>query len=200
MLSTYDLASGKPAFIVLPVEKNVRVLVTGGDVLHSWAMPAFGVKKDAVPGRLNETWFRIDKPGIYYGQCSEICGTNHAYMPIEIRAVPNEQFTQWAGMMKKDAPGAMDYIQTQTLQYAHAQMDMPHLTLKGFWGGTAKTLADKRTKLRWHIHRTGLIYRMPKSCTAMTKTMIITVMNTTRPGFSPAGYSRPIIKTLVHCI
>lgn len=133
LLSTYDLASGKPAFIVLPVEKNVRVLMTAGDVIHAWAMPAFGIKKDAVPGRNNETWFRIEKPGIYYGQCSEICGINHGYMPIEIRAVPAEQFNQWAEMMKKDSVAAMDYIQTRTVQYAHPQFETPHMTPQLLW-------------------------------------------------------------------
>lgn len=134
LLSTYDLASGKPAFVVVPVDKNVRVLVTANDVLHSFAMPAFGVKKDAVPGRLNETWFRVEKPGIYYGQCSEICGVNHGYMPIEVRAVPNDQFTQWVALMKTDNVKAMDYIQNLTVGYAHAQMsERPHMTPQKLW-------------------------------------------------------------------
>jgi cytochrome c oxidase subunit 2 len=133
LLSTYDQSSGKPAFVVVPVGKNVRVLTTSNDVIHSWAMPSFGVKKDAVPGRLNETWFRVDKPGIYYGQCSQICGMNHGYMPIEIRAVPPEQFTQWVTLMKKDEAGAMDYIQQNTVQYAHNQLHAPVLTLPMLW-------------------------------------------------------------------
>jgi cytochrome c oxidase subunit 2 len=81
--------------IVLPVDSNIRIIITAGDVLHSWAMPALGVKKDAIPGRLNETWARIDREGVYYGQCSEICGTNHGYMPITIEAVSKERFAQW---------------------------------------------------------------------------------------------------------
>lgn len=133
LLSTYDLATGKPAFVVLPAEKNVRVLATSNDVIHSFAMPAFGVKKDAVPGRLNETWFRVKKPGIYYGQCSEICGINHGYMPIEIRAVPQEQFDQWVTLMKTDQPKAMDYIQNLTVQYAHNKLVAPKLTLPLLW-------------------------------------------------------------------
>lgn len=133
LLSTYDLASGKPAFVVIPVNKNIRVLVTGNDVLHSFAMPSFGVKKDAVPGRLNETWFRAKKPGIYYGQCSEICGVQHGYMPIEIRVVPQEQFEQWVTLMKQDETKAMDYIQQLTLQYAHNQLHAPVLTLPMLW-------------------------------------------------------------------
>lgn len=81
--------------IVVPVDTTVRVLVTAGDVLHSWAMPAFGVKMDAVPGRLNETWFRANAEGIYYGQCSELCGKDHAYMPIAVRVVSREQYDGW---------------------------------------------------------------------------------------------------------
>ena len=97
-----DLKEGEPRLLtvdnrlVLPVNKNIHVLVTAGDVLHSFAMPALGVKKDAVPGRLNETWMRIDRPGIYRGQCSEICGTGHGYMPIVIEAVTEEEFLAWA--------------------------------------------------------------------------------------------------------
>jgi cytochrome c oxidase subunit 2 len=81
--------------VVVPVNTTVRVQVTGNDVIHSWAMPSYGVKTDAVPGRLNETWFRVEKPGIYYGQCSELCGVYHGFMPIEIRAVEPEVFKQW---------------------------------------------------------------------------------------------------------
>jgi cytochrome c oxidase subunit 2 len=92
--------------VVVPVGKVVRVQVTAGDVLHSFAMPAFGIKIDAVPGRLNETWFRADIPGVYYGQCSELCGTNHAFMPIAIRVVSEEQFEAWAEAAKTDVGAA----------------------------------------------------------------------------------------------
>lgn len=81
--------------VVLPVGTNIRVLVTAGDVIHSWAVPAFGIKTDAVPGRVNETWVRIEQEGVYYGQCSEICGTGHAFMPIAVEAVSKERFAQW---------------------------------------------------------------------------------------------------------
>jgi cytochrome c oxidase subunit 2 len=127
LLSTYELSSGKVGFIVLPVKKNIRILVTGGDVIHSFALPAFGVKKDAVPGRMNETWTRIKKPGIYYGQCSEICGIKHGYMPIEIRAVPQKQFNAWAKMMKEDTAAAFQMIQEATVQYASKQVIAPKL-------------------------------------------------------------------------
>ncbi len=81
--------------VVVPVDKIVRVQVTAADVLHSWAVPAFGVKTDAVPGRLNETWFKADKIGIYYGMCSELCGVNHQSMPIEIHVVTDSEFASW---------------------------------------------------------------------------------------------------------
>ena len=81
--------------VVVPVNKIVRMQVTAADVLHSWAIPAFGVKTDAVPGRLNETWFKAEKTGIYYGMCSELCGVNHQSMPIEIHVVTQNEFDIW---------------------------------------------------------------------------------------------------------
>jgi cytochrome c oxidase subunit 2 len=81
--------------VVVPAGKTVRLLITSEDVLHSFAMPSFGVKMDAVPGRLNETWFRVDKPGVYYGQCSEICGVRHGFMPIVIEARAEGDFENW---------------------------------------------------------------------------------------------------------
>ena len=81
--------------MVVPVNTTVRVIVTGADVLHSWAMPAFGVKMDAVPGRLNETWFRAEQTGTFYGQCSELCGIRHAFMPIRVEVVEPEAFASW---------------------------------------------------------------------------------------------------------
>ncbi len=88
--------------VVLPINTNIRFIVTAADVLHSFTVPPFGFKKDAVPGRLNETWVNIDKPGIYFGQCSEICGINHAYMPIEIHAVTKEEFEEWLVFAKEE--------------------------------------------------------------------------------------------------
>ncbi|WP_337182761.1 cytochrome c oxidase subunit II [Shinella sp.] len=81
--------------VVIPVGKHVRLLVTAADVIHSFAMPSFGVKIDAIPGRLNETWFKADREGLFYGQCSELCGKDHAFMPIAIRAVSQEKFDTW---------------------------------------------------------------------------------------------------------
>ena len=81
--------------VVLPTDTNIRVQVTAADVIHSWAMPSLGVKVDAVPGRLNELWLHINEPGLYYGQCSELCGVNHAFMPITIEAVTPEEYEAW---------------------------------------------------------------------------------------------------------
>ena len=81
--------------VVLPANTNIRVQVTASDVLHSWAMPSLGVKIDAVPGRLNEIWIHINEPGVYYGQCSELCGVMHGFMPITIEAVPPDEFPAW---------------------------------------------------------------------------------------------------------
>ena len=81
--------------VVVPVDTNVRLYTTASDVLHAWTIPAFGIKLDAVTGRLNESWFRVTKPGVYYGQCSELCGVGHAFMPITVRAVPKAEFEQW---------------------------------------------------------------------------------------------------------
>ena len=80
---------------VVPVNKVVKVLITANDVLHAWALPSFGVKRDAVPGRINETWFKAEKVGTYYGQCSELCGIKHAFMPIEVRVVTEEEYKEW---------------------------------------------------------------------------------------------------------
>jgi len=87
--------------VIVPVETNIRVLITAADVIHSWAVPSFGVKKDAVPGRLNETWFRVNKPGVYYGQCSELCGVDHGFMPIVVEAVSKEDYAKWLEEAKK---------------------------------------------------------------------------------------------------
>ena len=79
----------------MPVNKVVKVLITANDVLHAWALPSFGVKRDAMPGRINETWFKAEKVGTYYGQCSELCGIKHAFMPIEVRVVTDEDYQVW---------------------------------------------------------------------------------------------------------
>nr|AIT58451.1 cytochrome c oxidase subunit 2 [Coptotermes frenchi] len=87
--------------IVLPMNSPIRLIVTAADVLHSWTIPSLGVKTDATPGRLNQTSFSISRPGILYGQCSEICGANHSFMPITIESVPAKHFINWASKMSE---------------------------------------------------------------------------------------------------
>ncbi|MBX3596957.1 MAG: cytochrome c oxidase subunit II [Rhizobiaceae bacterium] len=92
--------------VVVPVNVTTRVLVTAADVIHAFAMPAFGIKVDAVPGRINETWFKAEKEGLYYGQCSELCGKDHAFMPIAIRVVSQQQYDTWLAAARTDVTGA----------------------------------------------------------------------------------------------
>lgn len=99
-------AAGEPRLlgvdnrVVVPVGKVVRVIVTSQDVIHSWTIPAFGAKIDAVPGKLNETWFKANREGVFYGQCSELCGAKHAFMPIAVEVVSQERFDQWVAEAK----------------------------------------------------------------------------------------------------
>ncbi|MSP10921.1 MAG: cytochrome c oxidase subunit II [Pelagibacteraceae bacterium] len=101
MIETKDLKTDQPRLlsvdneVVVPVNKVIKVLITANDVLHAWALPSFGVKRDAVPGRINETWFKADKVGTYYGQCSELCGIKHAFMPISVKVVSDEEYQKW---------------------------------------------------------------------------------------------------------
>lgn len=94
--------------IVVPVNKIVRVQTTGADVIHSFAVPAFGIKIDAIPGRLNETWFQATREGMYYGQCSELCGKDHAFMPIVVHVVSEQAFNDWVEQAKKKFAAAPD--------------------------------------------------------------------------------------------
>jgi cytochrome c oxidase subunit 2 len=102
-----DLKQGQPRLLtadnamVVPVNKVIRVQTTGADVIHSWAVPSFGVKIDAVPGRLNETWFKAEHTGTYYGQCSQLCGRDHAFMPIMVRVVTDQEYAAWLADAKK---------------------------------------------------------------------------------------------------
>jgi cytochrome c oxidase subunit II len=106
MVETKDLKENQPRLlavdneVVVPVNKVVKVLITANDVLHAWALPSFGVKRDAVPGRINETWFKAEKVGTYYGQCSELCGIKHAFMPITVRVVSDEDYAEWLSRAK----------------------------------------------------------------------------------------------------
>ena len=96
--------------VVVPVNKVVHVLVTAEDVLHNWTIPAFGSKTDAVPGRLTATWFKAEREGVFYGQCSELCGINHAFMPIAVRVVSEETFNKWVEARKADDEDAANAI------------------------------------------------------------------------------------------
>ncbi len=107
MLQKDELKPGQPRLlsvdneVVVPLNSNVHVLVTASDVIHNWTVPSFGVKVDAVPGRLTKTWFRAGKTGLYYGQCSELCGQKHAFMPIAVRVVTESEFKEWVESAKK---------------------------------------------------------------------------------------------------
>ena len=92
--------------IVVPVNKVVKLLITSDDALHSWTIPAFAVKMDAVPGRINDTWFKVNNEGIYYGQCSELCGPRHAFMPINVKVVSQEEFDEWINFAKEEYASA----------------------------------------------------------------------------------------------
>lgn len=103
-----DLQPGQPRLltvdnaVVLPVDTNIQLLIASDDVIHNWAVPSLGLKKDATPGRVNESWVRINKEGTYYGMCSELCGVNHYFMPIQIEAVSKEQFAEWVDKAKEE--------------------------------------------------------------------------------------------------
>jgi cytochrome c oxidase subunit 2 len=97
--------------IVVPVNKVVRVETTGADVIHSFTVPAFGIKIDAIPGRLNETWFTATKTGIYYGQCSELCGRDHAFMPIVVKVVNDQDYDDWKKCVQSGKDDCIDVPQ-----------------------------------------------------------------------------------------
>nr|YP_010602102.1 cytochrome c oxidase subunit II [Pelodiscus shipian]WAM65104.1 cytochrome c oxidase subunit II [Pelodiscus shipian] len=105
MIPTQDLPKGYFRLLevdhrmVIPMESPIRMLISAEDVLHSWAMPSLGVKTDAIPGRLNQTTFTMTRPGIFYGQCSEICGANHSFMPIVVESIPLKYFENWSSLM-----------------------------------------------------------------------------------------------------
>jgi cytochrome c oxidase subunit 2 len=109
MVQDADLKPDQPRLLtadhnlVVPVNKNVIVQLKSNDVIHDWAVPSFGVKLDAVPGRLQKTWFRAEKTGMFYGQCSELCGRNHAFMPIAVQVVTEDEFNHWVAKQKGSA-------------------------------------------------------------------------------------------------
>jgi len=130
MLQDADRKPGQPRLlavdneVVVPVNKVIRVQVIGGDVIHAFAVPSFGIKIDAVPGRLNETWFRATREGVYYGQCSELCGKDHAFMPITVRVVNDREYAAWLDEAKKkfaNTPNREDGIAVAAKDAPNAQ-------------------------------------------------------------------------------
>jgi len=122
MIPDDEIKPGQPRLLatdenlVLPVGKKIRVLLTSSDVLHAFAMPSLGAKLDAVPGRTNETWFQIDEPGMYYGQCSELCGAGHAFMPLAIEAVSEAEFNAWVSKAQARFGGADGDLSPRPIQ------------------------------------------------------------------------------------
>lgn len=123
MIPDSDLKAGQPRLltadnaVVVPVNTKVRLLTAAEDVIHAWAIPSFGVKIDAVPGRTNETWFQVTREGTYYGQCSELCGVNHGFMPIQVEVVSKEKFASWVAE-KRRAAGLPD--ESNPVRLVHA--------------------------------------------------------------------------------
>ena len=136
-------ARGEPRLLavdermVVPVNATVKVIVTSADVIHSWGIPAFWVKIDAVPGRLNETWFKAERPGLYYGQCFELCGARHAYMPIAVEVVTREQFAAWVASKGGTMPGAVR--PTSSDATVNSPVSNPTATPTGSAAGAAET-------------------------------------------------------------
>ncbi len=129
ILADDELKAGQPRMlsvdnpVVLPANTNIRVLLTSNDVIHNWGVPSLALKLDMVPGRTNETWVKINKPGDYYGMCSELCGVNHGFMPIHIKAVAKSEFPAWVAKAKVEFAsddGAKDGAQHKALQMAAA--------------------------------------------------------------------------------
>ena len=112
--------------LVVPVGKNIRVLTTSGDVIHSFFIPALGVQRYAIPGRTIETWFRADKPGVFYGECNQICGTNHSRMPIVVRAVSPEDFATWLDQAKTKFSDAAPPAPAENATHQLAQAGVQH--------------------------------------------------------------------------
>jgi cytochrome c oxidase subunit II len=121
-----DLKAGQPRLLavdndmVVPVDKVIRVLVAGADVIHSWSVPSFGVKIDAVPGRMNDTWFKATRIGTYYGQCSQLCGRDHAFMPIAVRVVSEQDYEAWLAQAKQKYASSDDTASPTAVAVAEA--------------------------------------------------------------------------------
>lgn len=128
--------------MVVPAGKVVKLIVTSNDVVHSWGIPAFWVKMDAVPGRLNETWFKVDRPGVYYGECYELCGARHGFMPITVEVVPPAQFAAWVATKGGSMPGAAKPASPDAT--ANSPILNPPAPTTGATEGTASTPAPPK--------------------------------------------------------
>jgi len=124
--------------LVVPVDTTIQILLNGADVIHSWLVADLGVQKSAFPGRTNETWMKIDKEGTYYGQCTQICGDRHGYMPIEVRAISKEKFAQWTDLvLHSTAKDKMRDANEKVLGIDYSWMDQPSKTADSGAGATA---------------------------------------------------------------
>ena len=177
--------------LVVPVNKVVRVQVTGADVIHSFGVPAFGIKIDAIPGRLNETWFKATKTGMFYGQCSELCGRDHAFMPIAVRVVSDQDFAAWVETAKKkfaSLPGndlRLGRRRRRTRPQGATRIDGTRAT------GPARVRRIQGTA------RQDL--KMATTAAQLTTITTMTIMRTTiRPG-GGASSIRPITRTSARC-
>ncbi len=126
-----NLAPKSPTYLmevdnemVVPVNKKIRMITTANDVIHAWAVPAFGVKQDAIPGFVRDTWFKADRVGTYRGQCSELCGAQHAFMPIVVKVVSDEEYTQWVAQKKKEMAATADDPSKDICQHSAGTLHM----------------------------------------------------------------------------
>jgi cytochrome c oxidase subunit 2 len=152
MLSKDEAAKrGEPRLLavdermVVPAGATVKVIVTAADVIHSWGVPAFWVKMDAVPGRLNETWFKVDRPGLYYGQCFELCGARHGFMPITVEVVPPAQFAAWIASKGGTMPGAAKPTSPDATQ--NSPISNPGAVTENTAGGSATETSPEPTNV-----------------------------------------------------
>ena len=148
--------------ILVPVNKVVHVLVTSSDVIHDWTIPSFGSKVDAVPGRITATWFKATKEGLYFGQCSELCGKDHAFMPIAVRVVKEKVFDDWAAALKAQRQAkAKEIIRNAALNFAGRDRlpgssvgrNSSDASVRGIAGGSNARGASSDAKVERHGNR-----------------------------------------------
>ena len=186
MVKEADLKPGQPRLLavdnemVVPVNKVVRVQVIGADVIHAFTVPSFGIKIDAIPGRLNETWFRATQEGMFYGQCSELCGKDHAFMPIGVRVVWEQAYAAWLEDAKKK------YADSGT---APAKVAAAETEAKSDCSGRAERRRQQREQRRSRRNVTWRRRRQHMALTGMAPTM------TTRTPSRPAGGGSSIRRT-----